>query len=88
MPRVGQARRRDQNEAAIVQALQQLGASVTKISGDGAPDLLVAHRGRLFAFEVKSATGTRTRAQAESQWPIVRSIDEALSILGVPSGAK
>ena len=81
MRRVGQARRRDASEKAIVAALEALGAHVTRVSGVGAPDLLVRWRGRLWAWEVKSATGTRTQAQQESQWPIVRSVDEAIAAL-------
>ncbi len=82
MRRVGQTRRRDANEKAIVAGLRALGAHVTPISGVGAPDVLVAFRGRLYAFEVKSVKGTRTAAQELSQWPIVRSMDEALKHIG------
>ena len=78
MRRVGQTRRRDANEKAIVEALEAVGAHVTRISGKGAPDLLVRYRGRLQAFEVKSTQGKRTAAQQETGWPIVRSVDEAL----------
>ena len=81
MRRVGQARRRDASEAAIVAALEAIGAHVTRVSGKGAPDLLVRWQGRLLAWEVKSATGTRTAAQRESQWPIIRSVDEAIATL-------
>lgn len=80
--RVGQARRRDVIEKPIVAGLQAVGADVTRISGKGAPDLLVAFRGTLFAFEVKSATGSRTAAQEVSRWPIVRSMNEALKAIG------
>lgn len=85
--RVGQARKRDLDEKAIRAALEALGAHVTQISGKGAPDLLVRFRGRIFAFEVKSGRGQRTAAQAETQWPIVRSVDEALAAVGVGSRA-
>lgn len=78
----GGGKRRDANEAAIVQALEQVGARVTRISGDGAPDLLVRFRGRLWAFEVKSAKGSRTEAQEVTQWPVIRSVAEALAALG------
>ena len=80
--RVGQSRKRDANEKAIVDALRAVGAEVTRISGEGAPDLLVKRRGRLWAFEVKGPKGKRTEAQVESQWPIVRTVDEALKSIG------
>lgn len=78
MRRVGQARRRDLNEPAIVQALRQIGADVLQVSGKGAPDLLVRWQGKVFGLEVKTATGKRTEAQEDSQWPIVRSPEEAI----------
>lgn len=81
-PRVGQARKRDANEPAIVDALRAVGAHVTAISGKGAPDLLVRFRGQLWGFEVKSGKGTRTEAQENTQWPIVRTPDEALRSVG------
>ncbi len=81
MRRVGQARRRDRNEAEIVKALEAVGAHVTRISGRGAPDLLVRFRNRLYAFEVKGLKGTRTEAQQETSWPIVRCVDEALAAI-------
>lgn len=83
MRRVGQTRRRDANEKPIRKALAAVGAHVTQVSGKGAPDLLVRFQGRLWAFEVKAAKGTRTDAQDESQWPIIRSVDEALQAIGV-----
>jgi Holliday junction resolvase len=86
MRRVGQVRRRDANEKAIVDALRAVGAHVTRISGDGAPDILVRHAGgRLWAFEVKSAKGKQTEAQQETDWPILRTVDEALAAIGATS---
>lgn len=81
--RVGQTRKRDANEKAIRAALEAVGATVTPISGKGAPDLLVQRQGTLYAFEVKSAKGKQTAAQLDSQWPIVRSVEEALQVIGV-----
>jgi Holliday junction resolvase len=81
--RVGQSRRRDANEPAIVAALEAVGAQVTRISGKGAPDLLVRRAGRLWAFEVKGKTGIRTAAQVATEWPVVRSVDDALKAIGV-----
>lgn len=82
MRRVGQTRRRDANEKALVAGLKAVGADVTRISGKGAPDILCAFRGRLYAFEIKSATGHRTEAQEVSRWPIVRTMNEALKAIG------
>jgi Holliday junction resolvase len=81
--RVGQVRRRDANEKAIVKALEAVGAHVTKISGEGAPDLLVRFQGRLWAFEVKAAKGKQTEAQIETQWPVIRSVEDALQAVVV-----
>lgn len=85
MRRVGQTRRRDGNETAIRKALEAAGFDVTQISGKGAPDLLVRRRGgeRLWGFEVKSAKGTRTEAQEQSQWPIIRCAEDALKEIGL-----
>lgn len=80
--RVGQARRRDLAEKPIVEALEAVGAHVTRISGKGAPDILVRYQGILRAYEVKSAKGKRTAAQEQTEWPILRSVDEALRAIG------
>jgi len=85
MRRVGQVRRRDAAEKPIVEALRARGVDVTQISGEGAPDLLVRFRGRLYAFEVKSGKGKRTEAQEATQWPIVRTVDDALRMVGLLS---
>ena len=82
MRRVGQVRRRDANEPAIVKALEDIGAEVTRLSGKGVPDLLVRYRGRVFGFEVKSAIGTQTTAQVDTDWPIVRTVEQALIAIG------
>lgn len=89
MPRVGQARRRDRNEDGIVAALKAVGAQVTRVSGVGAPDLVIRARGacqccgrNAWCVEVKAEKGTRTKAQEKSQWPIVRSELEALEVIG------
>ena len=83
--RVGQARKRDANEEAICEALEAAGATITKVSGVGAPDLLVRFRGRDYGLEVKGPTGRRTKAQRETGWPIVRTGREALMAIGVNS---
>jgi hypothetical protein len=69
------AARRDSNEAAIVAALVEAGASVTRLKGDsetmasvfegpmrlhgGEPDLLVGYQGRTYHLEVKLPLGPR-----------------------------
>lgn len=81
--RVGQARKRDAGEAAIVQALEAVGVTVYRISGSGLPDLLCEHRGVWLPLEVKSEKGKLTREQAEaflkSPFAIVRTPEQALS---------
>lgn len=87
--RVGQSRRRDAVEPDIVEALRKVGAEVWRISGEGAPDLLVRFRNCLYACEVKSDRGSRTPAQEKSQWPIVRDPAMALALIHVkPMGSE
>lgn len=87
--RVGQARKRDAAEKPIRKALEAVGADVTPVSGEGAPDLVVRFRGackhcrrNAWGLEVKSRQGKRTEAQEDTQWPIVRTEDEALAAIG------
>ena len=47
------ARRRDDNEREIIDALVAIGAAVEQLNGDGTPDLLVSWRGQLWLIEVK-----------------------------------
>lgn len=76
--------RRDAAEKPIVAALRAVGADVTLISGEGAPDILVRVRGTLVAaFEIKTGKGRQTEAQRVTGWPIVRTPDEALKLIGV-----
>ncbi len=81
--RVGQSRKRDANEKAIVEALRAVGAEVTRISGVGAPDLLIRLGGRVIGLEIKGPRGKRTAAQVATQWPIVRDVASALAAIGV-----
>lgn len=81
--RVGQARRRDAVEREIIEALRKVGADVFPISGPGAPDLLIRHRGRIVCLEIKGPSGKRTAAQVATQWPIVRSVSDALEAVGI-----
>lgn len=80
--RGGAAKRRDVAEAPIADALRAVGARVERVSGRGLPDLLVGFRGRYYALEVKTGSGRQTAAQRETGYPVVRSVDEALRIIG------
>lgn len=89
--RVGQARKRDANEPAIVEALRRVGAQVIRLSERGAPDLLVLWRQRVILMEIKTAVGRATLAQerrSDEGWPVVtcRTVDEALGALQPVSG--
>jgi hypothetical protein len=76
------AARRDENERAIVDGLRAVGADVWQISGTDAPDLLVRFRGRLSAFEVKTAKGKSTPGQEAADFLVVRSLGDALQAIG------
>lgn len=73
--------RRDANEAAIVDALRRVGAEVWRLSGKGLPDLLVRHRGRYEAAEIKTAKGKETAHQGS--FPIWRTVADALGAIGI-----
>lgn len=59
-------RRTDANQASIMAALRQVGATVVDLSavGKGVPDLLVGFRGRTYLLEVKNKAG-RNRLTAD-----------------------
>jgi hypothetical protein len=89
-------RKVDDNQAEIVQALRDAGASVQPIHtiGRGCPDLLVAFRNCNYVFEVKDGRkppSARVLTDDEVRWhrewngpvEIVSSIDEALRAIGV-----
>ncbi len=84
MSRIPRQARRDANEPTIVQALEAMGFSVTRISGAGVPDLVVGKGAWMRLVEIKAAKGTYTPAQKRwrEQWrgpaPItLRSIADA-----------
>lgn len=84
------AARRDSNEVAIVAALEAAGATVVRLSAEGAPDLLIGFRNVVFLAEVKTKTGRLTPAQLafHQRWQgrpvaIVCSPDDALRLIGV-----
>lgn len=89
------AKRTDANQAAIVQALRQAGASVLILSmvGKGCPDVLVGRQGINTLLEIKDASKppsarrlTRDEHDWQIQWrgqvAIVTTIDEALRAVG------
>jgi len=79
----------DANQAAIVADLEAVGVRVVSATsiGAGFPDLIAAYRGKLFLFEVKTATGKLNPAQRDfhAAWPapihVIRSSTDALSIV-------
>lgn len=86
MRRVGQARRRDDNEREIVDGLRKCGVFVVQISGLNAPDILCAFGSKWMPFEIKTAKGKLTKAQVQQQagrapYPVIKSCDDALKIL-------
>jgi hypothetical protein len=90
-------KRRDANQAQIVRALRQVGATVEILSdiGHGCPDLLVAPKyGALTLMEVKDGSKLPSEQKLtpdEAQWIelwnsrvfIVKSVDEALAAIGL-----
>jgi hypothetical protein len=84
------AKRVDQNQPAIVEAIRQVGGEVmhTHEIGHGCPDLLAVWRGQLYLLEVKSPGGRLTHDETtwHQRWPgpvyIVRSVDDALKAIG------
>ncbi len=81
----------DANQAEIVAALRAVGVSVQSLAtiGKGCPDLLAARGADTWVIEVKGPKGKLTPDQIEflKNWRgvvhIVRTVDEALSIVGV-----
>ena len=91
------AARTDANQQEIVDALRSAGASVECLhaAGKGVPDLLVAYYGRCqcsnsvtMLMEVKMPDGTlnprqkKWHAEWRGQVAIVRSVEEALALIG------
>ena len=85
------ARKVDRNQAEIVSALRQVGASVLVLSrvGQGCPDLAVGIRGETYFMEIKTVRGALTPAEHEfmerwrGHYAIVRTPEEALKAIGV-----
>lgn len=85
-----QIARVDKNQAEIVQALRQAGATVLLLHqvGAGCPDILVGHRGQNTLVEIKAPRGSLTLDEAKfidgwrGQVAVVRSVAEALRLIG------
>lgn len=81
----------DGNQGEIVKALRNVGCSVLSLApiGRGAPDILVGYKGRNVLIEVKRPKGKLNDQQQEFKagWRgdlcVVRSVDEALMVLGL-----
>lgn len=84
------AARVDANQAEIVEALRQVGATVQHLHhlGQGCPDLLVGWRGNNYLLEIKRPGGELTEDERawHAYWNgrayVVESVDEALRIIG------
>ncbi len=85
------AARVDANQAQIVRALRQCGATVQPLHtvGHGCVDILCMFRGQLYALEIKAEHGALTPDERRwhEQWQcpyvhVVRSVDEALRAIG------
>ena len=82
----------DGNQAEIVKALRAVGCSVviTTACGSGFPDLVVGHKGLTYLMEVKTPTGELLPNQVafasawKGHYTVVRSVQEALSAVGLP----
>ena len=83
------AAKRDDNERAIVKALEQAGCWVERISDKGKFDLLVCNPlGKLMLMEVKQPTGKLTVAQWETVTRIIASgVAVPVHIVTTPEGA-
>ena len=82
------AKKRDDNEPEIVDALQTVGAQVYKLNETNLPDLLVAFRRQWWLIEVKGPNGKLKEGQkqfldnAVAPVAVARNQDEALQAVG------
>lgn len=89
----------DQNQAEIVGALREVGASVhvTSQLGGGFPDIVVGWQRRTYLMEIKREKGspssqalTDDERKFHEEWrgqaSVVRSVAEALKVLGIVRG--
>jgi Holliday junction resolvase len=88
---VRRAARVDENHPEIVKALRQVGCSVLSLAaiGKGAPDLAIGYKGRNVLLEIKRPKGKLNdqqeafRAAWRGDLCVVRSVEEALLVLGI-----
>ena len=79
--------RRDENEAAIVAALERIGCTVCRLSVPNMPDLLVGYRGKNYLLEIKSRKGKLTEGQVDTmqswrgQVAMAKTLDECLAAI-------
>ena len=84
----------DANQPEIVAALKKVGATIwhTYPLGRGGPDIVVGYGGRSYPMEIKSKDGVLTEDEVKwhKAWQgnisIVRSVDEALEVIGIGIG--
>lgn len=89
--RGGAGKRRDETEPAIRAALEACGRRSWQVSGLGLPDLLIwspgafvsHYEGFWMPVEVKTAKGGFTEHQDPLRWPVLRSVEDALALIGV-----
>jgi Holliday junction resolvase len=90
---VRRAAKIDANQTEIVKALRKVGCSVLSLAaiGKGAPDILLGYKGKNVLLEIKRQKGKLNDQQEEFKagWRgdlcVVRSIEEALLVLGIAS---
>jgi hypothetical protein len=84
------ANRIDNNQTEIIQALEQVGATVQRLNAvkNGCPDILVGYKGVNYIIEIKSPGGLCTTQEAIwiTTWKgrafVVKSIEEAYKVIG------
>lgn len=75
--------RRDAIEPAIIERLRAMGCQVWLLSGTGNPDLLVRLPSGLWQpFEVKTGKAKLTANQDARNWPVLRSVEDAMREVG------